>query len=234
MLLTCLQVSIEKIFLGEEGWSFMAEVAVRSFIMYFILFITLKVTGKRGIKQLSVFELIIILGLGSASGDPMLYKEVGIVHVVLIFIIIVALYRLTTFALSWSPKMEEILEGRAIYVIENGEYCIDTINKKFLGEDEFLAELRKEKITQLAQVKVAILETDGELSVFYEEDEKVGYGLPILPKEFHQQIEHIGKVGFYSCSFCGNTKQLQPVQKIVCKKCGKHRWVLSTNEKRIT
>lgn len=47
--------------------------------MFTILLLTLKLAGKRGVKQLSIFETVIIIALGSAAGDPMFYEDVGIV-----------------------------------------------------------------------------------------------------------------------------------------------------------
>jgi uncharacterized membrane protein YcaP (DUF421 family) len=234
LLFTPIQISLKDIFIGENGWGFLPEVILRSAVMYFVLFISLKATGKRGVKQLSVFELIIILGLGSAAGDPMFYKEVGIIPVMLVFLIIVVLYRLTTLALSLSPKLESLLEGDPTYIIEDGLFCVDNINKKQLGEDEFLAELRVEKISHLGQVRIAILETDGNLSVFYNEDDKVGYGLPTLPKQLAKSLTEITKPGHYSCKFCGFTKLVEQVGKINCTRCVHNEWVVSSNEKRIT
>ena len=234
LLFTLMQISLKDIFIGENGWGFLPEVMVRSVVMYFVLFISLKATGKRGVKQLSVFELIIILGLGSAAGDPMFYKEVGLLSVMLVFLIIVVLYRLTTLALSLSPKFESLLEGDPIYIIEDGLFCLETINKKQLGEDEFLAELRVEKISQLGQVRIAILETDGNLSVFFKEDDEVSFGLPILPKQLKQNLSELTKPGYYSCKFCGFTKLVEQVGKMNCIRCKRKEWVVSSNEKRIT
>jgi len=233
LFLTILQISLKDVFVGENGWAFLPEVVLRSVIMYVILFLSLKATGKRGLKQLSVFELIIILGLGSAAGDPMFYKEVGLIPVFIVFLIIVILYRLTTFAVSLSPRIESILEGDPTYIIEDGVFNVDCINKTQMGEDEFLAELRIEKISQLGQVKVAILETDGNLSVFYKEDAEVGYGLPILPKQLKEILKSVNKPGHYSCKFCGFTKFVEEAGTINCNHCKRKEWIVSSNEKRI-
>lgn len=234
MQFTILQMSMKEILIGENGLGFLPEVILRTVVMYIVLFISLKATGKRGLKQLSVFELILILGLGSASGDPMFYKEVGLVSVILVFLIIISLYRLTTYAMSFSPKIESLLEGDPTYIIEDGLFCIDSINKKQMGQDEFLSELRVEKISQLGQVKVAILETDGRLSVFYQEDDNIGYGMPILPKFLGKTLTNIAETGYYSCKFCGFTKLVEQVGKMSCHRCGNNEWVASSKEKRIT
>ena len=68
-----LTIDWSAILLGSEEWSFLPEVALRTLIMFIIIITGLRFMGKRGVKQLSVVELVVIIGLGSAAGDPMFY-----------------------------------------------------------------------------------------------------------------------------------------------------------------
>ena len=82
--------------LGEEEWSFLPEVLLRSAIMFLVALIALRLIGKRGIMQ-GVFELVTIITLGSAAGDPMFYKKVGLLPAILVFVSIVLMYRFIKF-----------------------------------------------------------------------------------------------------------------------------------------
>lgn len=55
------------LFFGEEAISFLLEIALRTFIMFILVLILLRLTGKRSIKQLSIFEIVMIIALGSAE-----------------------------------------------------------------------------------------------------------------------------------------------------------------------
>lgn len=90
---------------------FLVEVIFRSIVMFIVLLLTLKIAGKRGVKQLSVFETVIIIALGSAAGDPMLYDNVGILPAITVFVVIILMYRLITWMAAKSKKFEKI--GRA-------------------------------------------------------------------------------------------------------------------------
>lgn len=68
----------KELLLGGDDWNFLPEVILRTFIMFLMIVISLRVLGKRGVKQFSIFELVVIFGLGSAPGDPMFYKDVRI------------------------------------------------------------------------------------------------------------------------------------------------------------
>lgn len=82
----------EEFLFGDTGVGYLLVIAVRTFIMFLSILIFLRLLGKRGVKQLSVFELVVILGLGSAAGDPMIYKEIGVITAIVAFIVVVVCY----------------------------------------------------------------------------------------------------------------------------------------------
>ena len=149
---------LKEFLLGKDEWSFLAETVLRSCIMFLIIVVSLRLLGKRGVKQLSVFELVVIIGLGSAAGDPMFYNDVGILPPLIVFVMLVSLYSLLTLLVGKSKKFELLLEGKPIYLIENGTFSIDNFKKEVLGADEFFSELRLKGISQLGQVSAAIEE----------------------------------------------------------------------------
>ena len=235
MVSVCLlQFDLKELLLGQEEWSFLLEIALRTIIMFVTIIIGLRVLGKRGVKQLSLFELVVIIGLGSAAGDPMFYREVGIVSSILVFVLIILMYTLVTYLIGKSKKFETLLEGKSICLIENGEFSIENFKKENLGSDEFFAELRLKGISHLGQIDQAIEEVSGEISVFYFEDEKVKYGLPIMPDSLCNPLKFIKNSGHYSCIFCGYTEEKNPGVAGKCRKCKKEEWIPASNRKRIT
>ncbi|MEJ7780161.1 MAG: YetF domain-containing protein [Daejeonella sp.] len=219
--------------LGDEDWQFLAEVSLRTFIMYFIILTGLRLLGKRGVRQLSVFELVVIISLGSAAGDPMFYREVGLLVPVIIFAVIVGAYRLTTYFMAKSEKLDDLVEGKCVYLIRDGEFDTEGVGKEGLAKDEFFAELRQQSISHLGQVEKAILETSGALSIYYYPDEKVKLGLPILPELFDKSIKRISNADYYACIFCGNVEKLAISAEHKCKKCGHNKWAKALKNCRI-
>lgn len=224
---------LEKIFLGDEDWAFIPEIMFRTLIMYLIVLISLRVLGKRGVKQLSIFELVVIIGLGSAAGDPMFYKEVGILSALAVFFVVIIAYKTTSYFVNKSKKFEILLEGNCTCLIEHGRFTIENFEKEALAQDEFFAELRLKSVSHLGQVQLAILETTGSISIFYYKDEEVKYGLPILPALFAHKHKQIKYKDYYSCSFCGFTELIEPTDKKACKCCEKDKWVKSINIPRV-
>lgn len=212
---------------------FLLEVLFRSSVMFAVLLLTLKLAGKRGVKQLSIFETVIIIALGSAAGDPMFYEDVGIIPALTVFIIIIIWYRVVTWLTGKSKKFEEFIEGKTECLINDGKFSVSSFKKETLAQDEFFSELRVKSIEHLGQVKYAFIEPSGEISVFFYDDKEVKYGLPILPLLFNAKNKIIPQDGVYSCSFCGNTEEVKKGTAI-CKVCQKEEWVQSINTKRIS
>ena len=226
--------NFQDILLGDIDWNFIPEIAIRTFVMYVIVLFSLRILGKRGVKQLSVFELVVIISLGSAAGDPMFYKEVGIASAITVFVVIIIAYKITSYIVNKSKMAEQILEGKATYLIEDGMFAIENFKKETLAQDEFFSELRFQGVSQLGQVELAIIETSGSISLFFYTDDKVKNGLPILPHLYCKKQVEIKDKGYYSCSFCGFTEELTENSAVVCQKCKKTVWVKSLNNKRIT
>jgi len=229
-----LKIDWKELFMGQEEWSFILEIILRTAIMFLAIIMGLRVLGKRGVKQLSVFELVVIIGLGSAAGDPMFNKDVGIVSSLIVFIVIILLYTGVTYFIGQSKKFEKLVEGKSTCLIEEGEFSIENFKKENLGSDEFFAELRLKGVSQLGQIEIAIEEISGEISIFFYENENVKYGLPIMPGSLNNTLGYIEKSGFYSCTFCGYTEEKQRGDAGRCRKCRKKEWIPASNKKRVT
>lgn len=221
----------KRVFINDLPWSFLPEVLLRTGIMFIVILVALRLSGKRGVKQISIFELVVIIALGSAAGDPMFYEDVGIIPAILVFVVIISLYRLVTILVAKSTRFENLIEGKALYVIREGKFSIRDFKKEGVSQDEFFAELRMNNVEHLGQVKNAIIETSGEISIFYYPDEEVRPGLPLLPDAYNLQSELIVEPDNYACTFCGNVKQLEPGIS-TCEICNRQIWVKAIKSKK--
>lgn len=223
----------ERIFFHGLTGEFAVEIIFRTVFMFLIVLLVLRLSGKRGVRQLSIFELAIILSLGSAAGDSMFYDDVAILSTVVVCITAIGLYRLITWLTTKNEQFEKLLEGRPLYIVEEGVMTIKDDSKDSLSKYEFFAELREKGVEHLGQVKAAILEAEGHVSVFFFADEAVRPGLPILPKAYNKNTAIITDEGFYACIYCGTVQNL-PAGRHQCTFCNHHEWVAAINTKRIT
>lgn len=220
------------IFLKDLDWSYAGEIVLRTIIMFVVALMFLRFSGKKGIRQLSLFEVAIIISLGSAIGDPMFNDDAAIIPSLVVTVTILVVYRLLTWLISKYEWFEGFLEGVPSYIIEEGVFVLSAENKHAFAKDEFLTEMRQQSIEHLGQVKTAILESNGTVSFYYYEDKEVKPGLPVLPKPYSQQITEIEEKGEYACKYCGQVKTLTTAES--CKRCKKREWVATMQTTRVT
>src|SRR5690606_11204640 len=91
---------MENLFINEEGFTFIGELLLRTAIMFIAVVIVLRLSGRRGVRQLSLFEVAIILPMGSAAGDPTFQQDIPILYGVAVLLAIILLYKVFTFLAS--------------------------------------------------------------------------------------------------------------------------------------
>lgn len=222
-----LEIDWKNLWLKDLDFSLVLEIGIRTLIMFTFVLVFLRSSGKKGVRQLSIFEVAIIIALGSAAGDPMVSTESAILPSLLVFIVILLLYRLITYLTAKSQKMEMILEGDPMYIIEDGLFTLEKDGDANFAKDEFFAEMRVQNIEHLGQVRTAVLETNGQVSFLFYPENQVEYGLPIFPKPYHQKSENIVRQGRYACTHCA--KVVEIAASHICERCGKQEWVPAIN-----
>ena len=213
---------------------FLAEVALRSVYTFVLVFIFLKITGRRGVRQMSLFEVLIILTLGSAAGDVAFYDDVPMLPVLVVFVTLALLYRLIMWLMGKSEKLENLLEGKPIPVIEQGELAWKNLQTENMTEFEFFMELRINGVEQLGQVRLAILETNGQISLYYYADRDVKAGLSILPPPHNASFATIPRDDEYACVRCSAVLKLRAGDKQLCPRCANAEWSRASRAKRVT
>ena len=123
--------------------------------------------------------------------------------------------------------IEDFLEGKSLYIVEDGQLILEKIEEGKMSQDEFFAEMRQQNIEHLGQVRVGLLETDGELSILLFAPENVQYGLPLFPKQY-QAVTRVQKGTCYACMYCGQTAYILKPDE-ACLRCNRDRWAKAIN-----
>lgn len=224
-------MDIAQVFIHDTSWAFAGEIILRTVIMFMMIIVFLRLTGKRGVRQLSIFEVAILLALGSIAGDPMFDEELPLLQAFIIMLVVIILYRTTTWLMMKYQPFEDLLEGKSLYIVEDGMLVLDKIKKGQMSHDEFFAEMRQQGVEHLGQVRVGLLETDGKFSILFYANEDVRYGLPLFPKA--SRISQTAKAGvIYACTHCGMTSELD-FHRTPCPRCGCKTWTQALNSVRV-
>lgn len=155
-----------RIFLGTHFVPFfLLEIVIRTTIMYTYTLINIRLFRTRSIAQLTSFELIIVIALGSAVGDPMFYQEIPLINGMVTITTIVVLTKIISVLTERYDRFETIIEGQPRLVIKNGEILKDALRKADISKEELFARLRYRGIDNTGQVHYAFIENSGQLSV---------------------------------------------------------------------
>ena len=204
--------------------------------MYSYSIILLRMLGKRGMGQLSTLEVAIIIGFGSAVGDPMLNADVpifyGMLSVTVVAFFQIGLERL----INRNKKVEAVMEGEPRLMVDNGIIQWQCMLSENLSKEDLFRFLRDKEVEHLGQVHKAFFEISGGVSVMYYAEDKVRPGLTVLPESsiparaIKKGEAVAGKGGHYSCMNCGYTIRLKGGQRFsTCRVCNTSEWLTSVH-----
>lgn len=139
---------------------------IRTILLYLILVLVVRVMGKRQIGEMEPAEFVVTMLLANLAAIPM--QDVGIPLLSgLVPILTVLGVELILAVLSMRfLSFRRLLCGKPVVLIENGKILQDNLSRTRLTLDELTEHLREKGVLDLSVVKYAILETNGQLSVF--------------------------------------------------------------------
>ena len=147
-------------------------IVLRSITTIFVLLAITRLLGKRQITQLTYFEYITGITIGSIAAYVALEDDgrwwLALVSLVTWGIIVLAFEYLTIY----SKRIRDLVDGKATVLIKEGKILEDNMKKERYTTDELLQQLRKRNVFNVSDVEFAVLETSGELTVLLKESER--------------------------------------------------------------
>lgn len=147
--------------LPNSWWHFI----VRAVIVYVFLIVILRITGKRQVGQLAPFDLVLLLVLSNAVQNAMNGGDNSITAGIISATTLVAVNWLVGWATFRSKRLEALIEGRPIILIHDGQVRHDALNKVNMTMHELKAALRAEGCASENEVRFAIVENNGHVTV---------------------------------------------------------------------
>lgn len=139
--------------------------------IYFVALIIVRFMGKRALGQLSLFDLVIMAGIGDVIIVVGMEQQVSFIKGVLIILVLGGL-ELFFSMLSYRFKfMAGILEGKPTLLIDDGVLLEKNMAKEHISHFDLRQELRQQGVAKISQVSKAVLEACGKISVILKEDE---------------------------------------------------------------
>jgi uncharacterized membrane protein YcaP (DUF421 family) len=145
-------------------------VVIRAFVALVVLFVFMRIIGKKQLAQLTYFEYIVGIVVGDIAAYLSTDMENNLLHGYTSLLVWTFIPFLLSFLTLKSKWLRDIFEGKSTVLIKNGKVMEDNLKKVHFSTDELLSELRLKNAFQMADVEFASLETNGKLSVLLKKD----------------------------------------------------------------
>lgn len=149
-------------------WQELGMTAARGLLVYVVMLIVIRVLGKRTVGNFTAFDLLVALMLGEVV-DEVIYGDVTIAQGMVAIVVVALAKYLTSWLTYWNHGFNRILEGSPTEIVRNGELVRKGMRAELMNEQEVYAALRLQGVSDVREVKSAIMEVDGEVSVIRED-----------------------------------------------------------------
>lgn len=140
------------------------DIVARAAIMFAILYVLLRLLGKRELGQLTPFELVVMIVLGDLIQQGVTHNDFSLTGAMLA----VSTFAFLAILMSWltylSPRAEKLLDGEPRVVIRDGMLIKENLRRDRMTQGEIESEMRLAGISRIEQVAWAILEPQGKIS----------------------------------------------------------------------
>ena len=139
---------------------------IRTIILYLLLIVVIRLMGKRQIGQMEPSEFVVTMLVANLASIPMQDGGIPLFSGVVPILTVLGLELILSALSLKSIHFRKLLCGKPVILIENGNILQDNLRKTRVTLDELTGHLREKDVLDLGAVQYAILETNGNLSVF--------------------------------------------------------------------
>lgn len=142
------------------------ETVLRAASMYLLLMVVIKIAGRRTLLEMTSFDLILLLIISEATQQALLGDDFSITGAALTIVTLIVLDILFGTLKSWFPRIELLIDGGSLILVENGKLLKGRAKRAGIDEDDILLSARSTQgLERLDQIKFAILEKNGKISI---------------------------------------------------------------------
>lgn len=150
-----------------DSWSGIARVALACVLAYGLLVLFLRISGKRVLSKMNIFDFVVTVALGSALATVILSKEIPLAEGALAIVGLVVLQAGMSWAQTRSARVRGLLKSTPRLLFYRGEFMDEALREERCNRDEILQAIRSEGVGSLEAVEAVVLETNGEFSVIH-------------------------------------------------------------------
>ena len=139
---------------------------IRAGVVYFMLLGVFRLAGNRSIGQITAFDFVLLLIISESIQQAMITSDFSLTNAFLVIVTLVGLDIMMSLWKQRSKRLERILDGVPVLLIENGKLNKHIMNKERVDEGDILAAAREyQGLERIDQIKFAVVEANGTISI---------------------------------------------------------------------
>ena len=139
---------------------------LRSAAMYIVVLFVFRVAGRRTLSELTTFDFVLLLVIGEATQQALLGDDFSITNAFIVIVSLVGMDITLTYIKRKSARIAKLIDGESMIIVEYGRVLDWRIQKSRIDQDDILQAARTTQgLERLDQIKFAILEKDGKISI---------------------------------------------------------------------
>ncbi len=141
------------------------EILYRSLIMFIVLFLIVKILGKKQIKNLTMYDYVLSITIGSIAADSIISLDTPLMDGLLALIIFAIIGYLTSLLTYQNYPIEQIMDGEPLILFENNNFIYANLDKAKISVAKVLENCRLKGCFDINDLDCAILEPSGDISI---------------------------------------------------------------------
>ncbi|MGX5672652.1 YetF domain-containing protein [Thermomonas sp. XSG] len=147
--------------LSAPWWHFV----LRACVIYVLVMVLVRVSGKRAVGQFTPFDLVLLILIGNAVQNGINGGDNSLTGAVIMATTLITLNYLVAWQTSRNRMVERWVEGEPVVLARDGKVFRQVLRRELVSHDDFAEALRMNNIDDVGDVRLALLETNGRISV---------------------------------------------------------------------
>lgn len=138
----------------------------RGLAIYVIMLIVMRLSGRRTVAQLTPFDFVLLLIVAETTQQALLGDDFSIMNATILILTLFSVDIALSYVKQWFPRAELLMDGTPTVLVSDGEVDTHALKSARVGIEDILTAARQQQgLYRLDQIKFAVLEADGAISI---------------------------------------------------------------------
>lgn len=147
--------------LSAPWWHFV----LRAVLVYVMVMVLMRISGKRAVGQFTPFDLVLLILIGNAVQNGINGGDNSLTGAALMARTLIVINYLVALAAARNARIQRLIEGAPVLLARDGQVFHAVLRRELVSEQDFQEALRQAGVENVNQVALAVLETNGHISV---------------------------------------------------------------------